>query len=75
MTPDQVHYGQTDAVHASRQNTLDYAFRNNPERFVNIAPTLPDKTNRGLDQSTSAKAEDPSLNTDPGCIKVVDTLR
>ena len=43
MTPDQVHYGQTDAVHASRQNTLDYAFRNNPERFVNIAPTPPDK--------------------------------
>ena len=23
MTPDQVHYGQTDAIHAARQNTLD----------------------------------------------------
>ena len=43
MTPDQVHYGQTNAVHAARQNTLDHAFRNNPERFVNKAPTPPDK--------------------------------
>jgi transposase InsO family protein len=43
MTPDQVHYGQTDAVHAARQHTLDHAFRINPERFVNKAPTPPAK--------------------------------
>ena len=43
MTPDQVHYGQTDAVHAARQNILDRAFRNNPERFVNKPPRPPDK--------------------------------
>jgi putative transposase len=43
MTPDQVHYGQTDAVHAARQHTLDHAFRVNPERFVNKAPTPPQK--------------------------------
>jgi putative transposase len=43
MTPDQVHYGQIDAVHAARQVTLDQAFRENPERFVNKAPTPPDK--------------------------------
>jgi putative transposase len=43
MTPDQVHYGQTDAIHAARQNTLDRAFRNNPERFVNKPPEPPDK--------------------------------
>jgi putative transposase len=30
-----VHYGQTDAVHAARQDTLDRAFRENPQRFVN----------------------------------------
>ena len=29
MTPDQVHYGQTDAVHAARQRTLNQAFREN----------------------------------------------
>jgi hypothetical protein len=29
-----VHYGQTDAIHAARQNTLDGAFNRNPERFV-----------------------------------------
>jgi transposase InsO family protein len=43
MTPDQVHYGQTDAVHAARQVTLASAFHENPERFVNKPPTPPDK--------------------------------
>ena len=43
MTPDQVHYGQADAVHAARQNTLDHAFRINPQRFVNKAPEPPQK--------------------------------
>jgi putative transposase len=43
MTPDQVHYGQVDAVHAARQQTLDQAFHENPERFVNKAPKPPDK--------------------------------
>jgi putative transposase len=43
MAPDQVHYGQTDAVHAARRVTLDQAFRGNPERFVKKAPTPPDK--------------------------------
>jgi len=43
MTPDQVHHGQTDAVHAARQVTLDRAYRENPERFVKKAPTPPDK--------------------------------
>ncbi len=27
MTPDQVHYGQADAVHAARQETLDRRLR------------------------------------------------
>jgi putative transposase len=43
MTPNQVHYGQADAVHATRQDTLDQAFRTNPERFVNKAPKPPQK--------------------------------
>jgi transposase InsO family protein len=43
MTPDQVHYGQTDAVHAARQATLATAFRENPARFVNKPPTPPNK--------------------------------
>jgi putative transposase len=43
MTPDQVHYGQIDAVHAARQLTLSQAFRENPERFVNKAPIPPAK--------------------------------
>ena len=43
MTPDQVHYGQADAVHAARQSTLQRAFRTNPNRFVNKAPEPPQK--------------------------------
>jgi putative transposase len=43
MTPDQVHYGQADEVHAARQTTLDNAFRANPNRFVNKAPQPPTK--------------------------------
>jgi putative transposase len=41
MTPDQVHYGQIDAVHAARQITLDQAFRENPARFVKRPPVPP----------------------------------
>jgi transposase-like protein len=43
MTPDQVHYGQVDAVHAARQLTLDEAFRQSPERFVKRPPVPPAK--------------------------------
>ena len=43
MTPDQVHYGQIDAVHAARQVTLDQVFRKNPERFVKKPPVPPAK--------------------------------
>jgi transposase InsO family protein len=45
MTPDQVHYGQADAVHAARQAALDNAFRQNPERFVAKKPEPPPKPN------------------------------
>jgi hypothetical protein len=43
MTPDQVHYGQTDEVHAARQRILNQAFHANPNRFVNKLriPTKP----------------------------------
>jgi putative transposase len=43
MTPNQVHYGQADAVYAARQQTLKQAFRANPERFVRQAPKPPEK--------------------------------
>lgn len=43
MTPDQVHYGQIDAIHAARQLTLDQAFRETPERFVKKPPVPPAK--------------------------------
>ncbi|MEI8397365.1 MAG: IS3 family transposase [Rhodospirillaceae bacterium] len=43
MTPDQVHYGQADAVHAARQLVLDGAFSKNPERFVKKMPNPPAK--------------------------------
>ena len=43
MTPDQVHYGQVDAVHKARQNVPDAAYAANPEHFVRKAPCPPDK--------------------------------
>jgi transposase InsO family protein len=43
MTPDQVHYGMADAIHAARQNTLNGAFKRNPERFVRKEPQPPEK--------------------------------
>ena len=43
MTPDQVHYGQADAIYATRQDTLDRAFHANPERFVRGSPQPPAK--------------------------------
>ncbi len=43
MTPDQVHYGQADAVHDARQKILDLAYVANPERFVKKSPNPPNK--------------------------------
>ena len=43
MTPDQVHYGQVDQIHAARQITLDHAFEAYPERFVKRQPIPPAK--------------------------------
>src|SRR6202011_5212821 len=33
------------------------------------------QTNRGLDQPANPKARNPSLNSNAGCLKVVDTFR
>jgi putative transposase len=43
MTPNQVHFGQIDAIYAARQCTLDRACLLHPERFVNSAPKPPAK--------------------------------
>jgi putative transposase len=43
MTPDQVHYGQADVVHAARQDVLTQAYQTNPERFVSSVPKPPAK--------------------------------
>ncbi len=43
MTPDQVHYGQADAIHAARQITLNRALATNPTRFVLKPPKPPAK--------------------------------
>jgi putative transposase len=43
MTPDQVHCGQTETIHAARQITLNAAFAAHPERFVKKPRTPPQK--------------------------------
>jgi len=62
MTPDQVHYGQADDVHAARQRTLDRAFNANPERFVKKPPTPPDKPTAVWINPPPKKPEPISLN-------------
>ena len=75
MTPDQVHYGQTDAIHARTSEHTRSRVPQQPRALRQQTTNTARQTNRGLDQSTSVNAEDPSLNADPGCIKVVDTFR
>lgn len=41
MTPDQMHFGQAEEIYAARQDTLNTAFRNTPERFVRKPPKPP----------------------------------
>ena len=41
MTPDQIHFGQAEALYAARQATLDAAFLGKPERFVRQPPKPP----------------------------------
>jgi hypothetical protein len=41
MTPDQIHFGQAKAIYAARQDTLNTAFHNTPERFVRKPPKPP----------------------------------
>lgn len=41
MTPNQMHFGDVDAIHAARKRTLDAAFLRTPERFVSSPPKPP----------------------------------
>lgn len=43
MTPDQVHYGQVEAIYEARQTVLDRAFTETPQRFVRATPKPPAK--------------------------------
>ncbi len=41
MTPNQIHFGQAEAIFAARKTTLDAAFLTTPERFVSKSPEPP----------------------------------
>ena len=62
MTPDQVHYGQADDIHAARQRTLDHAFSTNPKRFVKKPPQPPAKPTAVWINPPQSDPELPSLN-------------
>ena len=55
MTPDQVHYGQADAIYAARQTTLDRAFTPTRSASSQSARTAV-QSHRRLDQSTDETA-------------------
>ena len=62
MTPDQVHYGQADDVHAARQRTLTRAFNANPDRFVKQPPIPPAKPTTVWINPPKIKVQSTSLN-------------
>jgi putative transposase len=62
MTPDQVHYGQADEIHAARQVTLNHAFEAHPERFVKQPPKPPDKPTAVWINPPQIKAAQATLN-------------
>jgi len=62
MTPDQVHYGQADAIHAARQQTLNRAFAEHPERFVKQPPMPPHKPVAAWINPPQTQATPASLN-------------
>ena len=41
LTPETVHYGRAEALHAARRQILATAYATHPERFVNQAPEPP----------------------------------
>ena len=55
MTPDQVHYGQTDAVHAARQTHTRSGVPRQPGALRQQAAHPARQTNRRLDQSANAE--------------------
>jgi putative transposase len=57
MTPDQIHFGQANAIHAARQTALDAAFLNTPERCVRQRPKPP--------QILTAVWINPPMKTEP----------
>ena len=75
MTPDQVHYGQTDAVYAARQATLAIAFQQNPARFVNKAPTLPAVLNAAESHCRPVVCLRRGMVVSPDCHSVGETAR
>ena len=60
MTPDQVHYGQADAIHATRQITLNAAFAAYPEASSKSLPPRRKKPTAVWINPPQAKP--PSLN-------------
>jgi hypothetical protein len=50
MTPDQVHYGQADEIHAARQSTLNERLRSPSRTLRQTTTQTARQANRRLDQ-------------------------
>jgi putative transposase len=62
MTPDQVHDGQANIVHAARQDALAQAYQANPERFVRKAPVPPPRPTQTWINPPRKNGNQPSPN-------------
>ena len=63
LTPETLHYGRAEAVIVARQEVLDTAYANHPERFVRNPPVALPLPRGRLDQSTPKGGSDRTLAT------------
>ena len=66
LTPATVHLGQAQAVQAKRQQILQLAYLNHPERFVKGLPTPPDLPSEVWINQPQPKPDGSSNFNDPG---------
>ena len=63
LTPEAVHYGRAEALHAARAQVLATAYATHPERFVHAAPNPPPLPSAAWINPPTASAAEAALVT------------
>lgn len=76
MTPNQVRYGQVDAVHEARGKVSELTCAAKPERFVKKIPVPPSKLSAvWINPPVRKQGTNSSLNSNTRCLNIIDTFR